>query len=95
MIANFARLNTPSGEVKGKPVLVSKEAADVIPPAEVIACPFRALPIRPRSKVLNHILKRVRTEEAADNMMDKINTDLIAIGKALTKKGVDWLEVHV
>merc|ERR1712032_610777 len=42
------------------------------------------------------------TEDAA-SMMDNINTDLIAIGKALTKQGVpaniphifDWLAVHV
>jgi len=40
MLANFASHNTPSGEVRGKPLIVSKDAADVIPDAEVIVMPL-------------------------------------------------------
>ena len=40
MIANFAGHNTPSGIVKGKPTVVSKDAKDVISDADVIIMPL-------------------------------------------------------
>jgi len=40
MIADFASHNTPSGIIKGKPTLVSKNPADVIPDADVLIMPL-------------------------------------------------------
>jgi len=40
MIANFASHNDPSGEIKGKPLVVSKEAADVIPDSDFLILPL-------------------------------------------------------
>jgi len=40
MIANFASHNTPSGIIKGKPTVVSKDAKDVISDADVIIMPL-------------------------------------------------------
>eukprot|EP00536_Pseudo-nitzschia_multiseries_P007174 jgi/Psemu1/304691/fgenesh1_kg.165_\ len=40
MIADFAHQNTPSGVVKGKPTLVSKNPADVISDADVLIMPL-------------------------------------------------------
>jgi len=40
VIANFASHNTPSGIVKGKPTVVSKDAKDVVSDADVIIMPL-------------------------------------------------------
>jgi NAD/NADP octopine/nopaline dehydrogenase, alpha-helical domain len=40
LLANFASHNNPSGEVKGTPSAISKEAADVVPGADLILMPL-------------------------------------------------------
>ena len=58
IIANFAAENTPSGEVKGTPKVISKDAADVVPQADVLILPLPSFAYSPVLKSLKPHLRQ-------------------------------------